>query len=54
MYDALTTTRAYRPAMTHERAMEEIRQCRRWWREDVFEAFRRAVETLVVSAPRAA
>jgi len=54
MYDALTTTRAYRPAMSHERAMDEIRQCRRWWREDVFEAFQRAVEVLVSSAPRAA
>jgi HD-GYP domain-containing protein (c-di-GMP phosphodiesterase class II) len=54
MYDALTTTRAYRPAMSHERAMDEIRQCRRWWREEVFEAFPRAIEALVESAARAA
>jgi putative nucleotidyltransferase with HDIG domain len=47
MYDALITTRAYRPAMPHDRAMAEIRQCRRWWREDVVEAFERAVAVLV-------
>jgi putative nucleotidyltransferase with HDIG domain len=43
VYDALTTTRSYRPALSHERAMAEIQACRAWWREDVYEAFRRAV-----------
>jgi putative nucleotidyltransferase with HDIG domain len=51
VYDALTTTRAYRPAMSHERAMEEIRQCRRWWRPDVVEAFERAVVVPAASPP---
>jgi putative nucleotidyltransferase with HDIG domain len=49
VYDALTTTRAYRPAFPHERAMEEIRQCGRGWRPEVVEAFERAVAALSAS-----
>jgi putative nucleotidyltransferase with HDIG domain len=44
VYDALTTTRSYRPAMTHVEAVAEMHQCRRWWRTDVYEAFARAVQ----------
>ena len=51
VYDALTTTRAYRPAMTPERAFEEIRTMRAGWRDDVFDAFFRAVPALVASVP---
>jgi putative nucleotidyltransferase with HDIG domain len=39
VYDALTTTRSYRPAMTHADAMAEIRRCAHWWRPDVVDAF---------------
>lgn len=39
MYDALTTTRSYRPAMAREMALEQMRICRRWWHPDVFDAF---------------
>ncbi len=39
IYDALTTTRSYRPAMEREVALEQMRICRRWWRPDVFDAF---------------
>jgi putative nucleotidyltransferase with HDIG domain len=39
VYDALTTTRSYRPAMTKEQALAEMRRCRHWWREDVYRAF---------------
>ena len=39
VYDALTTTRSYRGAMTHEAALDEIRRCERHWREDVYRAF---------------
>ncbi len=39
VYDALTTTRAYRPAMTHAAAMQEIGKMRRSWSEPVMEAF---------------
>jgi putative nucleotidyltransferase with HDIG domain len=39
VYDALTTTRSYRPAMPREQALVEMQRCRAWWRPDVFEAF---------------
>ncbi|HEX6534261.1 MAG TPA: HD domain-containing phosphohydrolase [Gemmatimonadaceae bacterium] len=39
VYDALTTTRSYRSALTKEAALTEMRATRRWWRDDVFEAF---------------
>ena len=39
MYDALTTTRSYRAAMSHVEAMAEITKCRAWWSPAVFEAF---------------
>ncbi|HVH38945.1 MAG TPA: HD domain-containing phosphohydrolase [Gemmatimonadaceae bacterium] len=43
VYDALTTTRAYRPALSHEAAMAEIDRCRPSWSEPVVEAFLRAM-----------
>jgi putative nucleotidyltransferase with HDIG domain len=43
VYDALTTTRAYRPAMTHEMAVAEIARCRAHWSVPVVEAFLRAL-----------
>jgi putative nucleotidyltransferase with HDIG domain len=43
VYDALTTTRAYRPAMTAERALEEIAKMRASWSGRVFDAFIQAV-----------
>jgi HD-GYP domain-containing protein (c-di-GMP phosphodiesterase class II) len=45
VYDALTTTRSYRPAMSHAEAVAEIGRCRHWWRPDVYEAFMSAVGT---------
>lgn len=39
VYDALTTTRSYRGAMSHEAAITEMRRCEHWWRPDVFEGF---------------
>jgi putative nucleotidyltransferase with HDIG domain len=43
VYDALTTTRSYRSAMTHAEAVGRMNDCRHWWRPDVYGAFREAV-----------
>ena len=43
VFDALTTTRAYRPALSREAALQEMRVCGGWWRPDVHQAFMRAV-----------
>lgn len=39
VFDALTTTRSYRPALSREAALAELERCRHWWRPDVYEAF---------------
>jgi putative nucleotidyltransferase with HDIG domain len=39
VYDALTTARSYRPAVSHEAAMLEIEKCRGWWAPAVYAAF---------------
>jgi putative nucleotidyltransferase with HDIG domain len=39
VYDALTTARSYRPAMSHEAALAEIERCRGWWSDAVYKAF---------------
>lgn len=44
VYDALTTTRSYRPAMTHDEAITEMRNCRHWWKPEVYAAFVHAVD----------
>jgi putative nucleotidyltransferase with HDIG domain len=49
VWDALTTDRSYRKAMLHEAALEQMAQCRGWWRESVYGAFMAAVGT---PAPR--
>jgi putative nucleotidyltransferase with HDIG domain len=51
VYDALTTTRSYRPALSHAEAIAEIERCRHWWRGDVYQAF---VTTVGTAAARAA
>ena len=43
VYDALTTTRPYRPALSRERALAEMERCRGWWSEAVCVAFREAL-----------
>lgn len=48
VYDALTTTRAYRPAMTHEVALATMAEGQRAWSPAVFAAFERAMR---LSAP---
>lgn len=43
VYDALTTTRSYRPALTREEALATMQDCRQWWQPRVFDAFLRAI-----------
>jgi putative nucleotidyltransferase with HDIG domain len=50
VYDALTTTRSYRGAMTHDQALGIIMKDRHWWRASVYEAFMR-VNQATGSAP---
>lgn len=38
VYDALTTTRPYRRALTAAEALDEITRCREWWSPAVFDA----------------
>jgi len=41
VFDALTTDRPYRPALSHEAAMDEIERCGAWWSDAVYAAFRK-------------
>ncbi len=43
VYDALTTTRAYQPALSPAEALAHITQCRGWWSPRVFDTFRRVI-----------
>ena len=54
VFDALTTTRSYRKAMSRDEALNELERCRSWWRPDVYEAFINSVgaEERVGSAAR--
>lgn len=50
MYDALTTTRPYRPALTPAEALDEITRCREWWLPAVYNALLAHVGELVGAA----
>jgi putative nucleotidyltransferase with HDIG domain len=43
VYDALTTTRSYKPAYTPAEALERMAEVTRWWRPDVYRSFLDAV-----------
>ena len=43
VYDALTTTRPYRPAMPLERALAEMDRYRHWWSDAVRSAFKKSL-----------
>jgi putative nucleotidyltransferase with HDIG domain len=43
VYDALTTTRSYRPALSAIEALKKMQECRSWWRPNVYQAFTRSV-----------
>jgi len=50
VYDALTSTRSYRAAMSVEDALAELHKCKAWWREDVFEAAVSCLDSITVPA----
>ena len=54
VYDALTTTRAYRPALTEEQALQQIIKVRSSWSPRVFEAFMAALKEQRLQAVPAA
>ena len=41
VFDALTTSRSYRGAMSTVDALARMQECRSWWRPDVYQAFMR-------------
>lgn len=43
VYDAMTTARSYRGAMTRDEAFERMEKSRHWWSPDVYRAFMRSV-----------
>jgi putative nucleotidyltransferase with HDIG domain len=43
VYDALTTTRSYKPALTPGEALARMAEVPHWWRPDVYQAFVDAV-----------
>jgi len=47
VFDALTTTRSYRKAMSREEALVELARCCGWWRPEVYDAFMGSVGTIV-------
>ena len=50
VFDALTTTRSYRPALSHAEALIKIQECRGWWRPDVHQAFMRTLNRVAQAA----
>ena len=42
-FDALTTTRSYRSALSSAEALQRMEESRPWWRPDVYRAFQEAV-----------
>ena len=51
VWDALTTDRSYRKAMTHDAALEQMAQCRGWWRGSVYDAFMTTVGSPTARIP---
>ena len=43
VFDALTTSRSYRGALTAADAIGRMQECRTWWRPDIFHAFLRSI-----------
>ncbi len=50
VYDALTTTRSYRNALSQAEALSRMQETHSWWRSDVYAAFLRALRDPVADA----
>jgi len=50
VYDALSTARPYRPALSRDAALAEIARCRGWWSEAVYTAFVKSLDGLKIAA----
>ena len=50
VFDALTTSRSYRGALTVADALGRMQECRSWWRPDIFEAFLRSIGRMSAAA----
>ena len=51
VFDALTTTRSYRAAMSTPVALAEMERCQHWWRPEVFRSFLTSVGTPASPTP---
>jgi putative nucleotidyltransferase with HDIG domain len=54
VYDALTTTRSYRRAMSREAALAEIARCKAWWSASVYTAFQQVLAQMPAPEERTA
>jgi putative two-component system response regulator len=50
VFDALTTSRSYRGALTVADALGRMHECRTWWQPDIFEAFLRSIGRMSAAA----
>jgi putative two-component system response regulator len=50
VYDALTTTRSYRPALDPATALVKMQESRGWWRPDIYHAFLRSLGRISAAA----
>jgi putative nucleotidyltransferase with HDIG domain len=50
VYDALTTSRSYRGAMSPAEALAKMQEVRKWWRPDVYQAFLHTVNLVSKAA----
>jgi putative nucleotidyltransferase with HDIG domain len=50
VYDALTTSRSYRGAMSPAEALAKMQEVRKWWRPDVYQAFLQTVNLVSKAA----
>lgn len=53
VFDALTSSRSYHPALPRHSALAQIRACRHWWKPEVYDAFRRSLGAIPLTSQAA-